>query len=143
MRFEPDARARIAAQSEDELLVRGDAALLASMLENALGNALKFTDDTIDLRITSHGAQAWIEVIDRGPGVPSDERRLVFALFYRTVSARAQGAVGHGLGLALIARVAQAHGGQAEFIEAPRGAHLRVQIPRWGAPAPCLGDPPV
>jgi len=127
----PKERVRIQARIDDEILVRGDSALLSTLLENAIGNALKFSSDAVEVRVSGGGELALIEVFDRGPGVPETERERVFAPFYRTAAARATGTRGHGLGLALIARVAQAHGGQAEFVEVRQGAHLRISIPMW------------
>jgi signal transduction histidine kinase len=79
-----------------------------------------------------HGdARAIIDVVDHGPGIPAAERAQVFTAFYRRTDARTRSTPGHGVGLALIAHVAGAHGGTAELLDAPRGAHLRITLPRW------------
>ncbi|HEY6879450.1 MAG TPA: ATP-binding protein, partial [Polyangiales bacterium] len=123
-------RTRIEIEADDDVIVRGDQTLLRALVLNALENALKFSEGPVALRIRK-GSEARIEVDDRGPGVPPEERERVFRPFYRSALARAGGASGHGIGLALIARVAWVHGGRAEFVESPRGAALRVHLPLW------------
>jgi signal transduction histidine kinase len=121
---------RIQVALEDDVIVRGDQALLRSLVQNALQNALKFSSGSVRLNIRKL-EHALIEVEDEGPGIAPEERERVFRPFYRTPEARALGAGGHGIGLALIARVAWVHGGRAEFVERPRGACLRVYLPLW------------
>jgi signal transduction histidine kinase len=53
--------------------------------------------------------------------------------FYRAPSVRAAGTRGHGIGLALIARVAWAHQGRVELLPRAQGTHLRVTLPLWNA----------
>lgn len=131
----PDGRARVRVAVGDDVLVRGDEGLLRAMLRNAVENALKFSTGTVSIRASQQGDEVRVEVVDDGPGVPAHERERVFDAFYRTGTARAS-KPGHGLGMALIAHVARAHGGHAELLDAPRGAHLRVTMPRWSASGP-------
>ena len=126
-----DARARVRISSEDDVIVRGDAALLRAALGNAVDNALKFSSDRVDLSVRAVGSEAWIEVRDRGRGLSGGELERAFEPFYRAPSARRAGVDGHGIGLALIAHVATSHGGRAELLDVPEGAHLRIRIPSW------------
>jgi signal transduction histidine kinase len=127
----PPLRARVEAQIEDDVLVRGEPTLLRALLSNALDNALKFSQEPVTLHIRKDHDSAQIDVRDRGPGVAEAERERVFAPFYRAAGARARGTQGHGLGLALIAKVAALHGGRARFAEAAPGAHLSIRIPSF------------
>ena len=77
------------------------------------------------------GDDAVVAVTDAGPGVPAGDRARVFDAFYRSAGARADGVRGHGVGLALVARIARAHGGSAAFEDAPTGARLVLRLPRW------------
>jgi signal transduction histidine kinase len=122
---------RVAVRLAEDVIVRGDAALLRAMLGNAIENAHKFSAGEVELRIAQHGGEAWLDVLDAGPGVAEAEREHVFEPFYRAARSRLEGTPGHGLGLALIAAVAQAHRGSAEFLRVPRGAHLRIRLPLW------------
>jgi signal transduction histidine kinase len=126
----PAARQRLIFEIDDDTLVRGDPELLRSLLQNAIDNAVKFSTGTVSLRITGTDC-ARIDVVDKGPGVPAEDRERVFAAFYRRADALSRATPGHGLGLALIAHVAAVHGGRATFLDTPGGAHLRIELPRW------------
>jgi signal transduction histidine kinase len=122
---------RVIGSSDDDVVVRGDAELIRAMLANAVDNALKFSTERVEVRAGTHEAEAWLEVIDFGPGVPAEDRDRVFAPFFRSAVVRAEGTPGHGIGMALIRHVANVHGGRCEFVEVARGARLRIRLPRW------------
>jgi signal transduction histidine kinase len=128
--LEPMDRTRVHSTCEEDVLVAGDAALLRSLLRNAVGNALKFSSGPVRIALTQSGESALLDVTDEGPGVSAAERERVFAPFYRSAIVRARGTKGHGLGLALIASVARRHAGSAEFLSTEQGAHLRIRLPR-------------
>lgn len=91
--------------------VNGDRDLLFLAVYNLLDNALKFTEDgqLVDVRAFEDRAGVAIEVADTGPGVPPDELPHLFEELYRGTGAR--GVPGSGLGLALVKRVTERHGG--------------------------------
>lgn len=122
-------RARVTLETDAEGLVRGDAALLLMAVENALDNALKFSDGAITARVDESVATVSLRVRDEGPGVPEAERVRVFEPFHRLATARAT-TDGMGLGLALIAHIARITGGAAGFDDVPTGACLRIELPR-------------
>jgi signal transduction histidine kinase len=117
-------------------MVNGDELLLAALVENAVENALKFSKDKpIDVRVSEREGSVILDVIDDGPGLAPEDREHAFEPFFRAASSRAT-TPGHGVGLAIVAQVAEAHGGKAEFVDGDeRGAHLRVELPAWSAPA--------
>lgn len=134
----PAQRERVECTIEGEGLVRGDPRLLASLVSNAVQNALKFAPEgSIGVRLEETDAESaeparsvTILVTDEGPGVPSELRARVFEPFYRV---RSRATPGYGLGLALVGHIARAHGGRAEFDDRERGAQLRVTLPAWRA----------
>lgn len=115
--------------SEGDALVRGDAILLGTMVSNALSNGLKF-GESVKVDVSRAGGFAVLHIDDDGPGVQAGERELAFEPFFRTTDAQNRRIPGHGLGLALIRHVAEAHGGKAALTDKPtRGARLEIRLP--------------
>jgi two-component system sensor histidine kinase GlrK len=123
-------RQRVAFELEP-VIVHADAEKLRSIVDNLLGNAVKFTpeDGTISVVARQQQGEATIEVIDSGPGVPSEEREAIFDSFFRG-RAKASGRVeGSGLGLAIAREYVEAHGGRIAVVAGGRGGHFRVTLP--------------
>jgi signal transduction histidine kinase len=72
--------------------------------------------------------QARLDVVDDGPGIPTEERERVFDRFYRTESARPRGP-GSGLGLAIARGLVERNGGSLKVEPGPGGARLRLLLP--------------
>ena len=114
------------------VLVRADAALLERVVDNLVGNALKYTTDAIDVRVGANDGAAILEVEDRGPGIAAADRERVFERFVR--GSTAAGTHGLGLGLSLVMEIARWHRGSVALEDAPRGgARFRVTMPAGGA----------
>jgi two-component system sensor histidine kinase GlrK len=112
--------------------VEADPDKLRSVVDNLIGNAVKFTPagGSVAVLARSSGDQALIDVIDSGPGVPAEERDSIFDSFFRG-RAKAGGRVeGSGLGLAIAREFVEAHGGKISVLAEERGAHFRVALPR-------------
>jgi len=113
-------------------VVEADAVKLRSIVDNLIGNAVKFTPGggTITVRALEADGKAIIEVIDSGPGVPPVEREAVFESFFRG-RAKAGGRVaGSGLGLAIAREYVEAHGGRIALLAEGPGGHFRVTLPK-------------
>jgi two-component system osmolarity sensor histidine kinase EnvZ len=96
---------------------------------NLVDNALHYAGGVIEIATRRDGAQALIEVMDRGPGVPPTELERLKRPFTRLSEARS-GRGGAGLGLAIVDRIARAHGGRFELL--PReggGLSARFSFP--------------
>ena len=87
--------------------LEGDPTLLQRALANLFDNARKHAGGADAFRVTSEGGQVRFEVLDRGPGVPADPQ----ALFLKFRKGEGGADSGLGLGLALVKRIAEAHGG--------------------------------
>ncbi len=96
------------------LLVRGDALRLTQVLDNLLGNALKFTPagGTIGLHMRPDGEWVRVEVRDTGIGIPRQNVERVFDRFYQVDGSARRKRGGIGLGLAICKRIVEVHGGQ-------------------------------
>jgi len=127
---------RLALELEPVILL-ADAEKLRSIVDNLLGNAVKFTPEggTISVLARARDGEATIDVIDSGPGVPFEERESIFDSFYRG-RAQASGRVeGSGLGLAIAREYVEAHGGRIDVVAGARGGHFRVTLPHRTAAA--------
>jgi two-component system sensor histidine kinase GlrK len=116
--------------------VEADPEKLRSIVDNLLGNAIKFTPPggTVSVLARETDGRISIEVIDSGPGVPLEEREAVFESFFRG-RAKAGGRVeGSGLGLAIAREFAEAHGGRIGLVGGGPGGHFRVTLPKRPEP---------
>jgi two-component system OmpR family sensor kinase len=112
--------------------VTGDRDLLALAVYNLVENALKFTSgqEAVEVRALEDGKAIVIEIADSGTGIPSDELSKIFEELYRGANAR--GIEGSGLGLALVQRIVELHGGQIEVRsrqDDPRGTVFTLRLP--------------
>jgi signal transduction histidine kinase len=107
--------------------VRGDAALLRRMLRNLLDNARKHGGGAtrVHIGVNAEGAAELI-VEDHGEGVAEADRERIFEPFYRAAGARPVER-GFGLGLAIVRRIARAHGGDVSYV-APAGGGSRFVV---------------
>ena len=115
----------------DALSTPGNAAALATLLRNLLGNALKYTPEggrvDVSLLPAASGRGALIRIDDSGPGIAEAERERVFDRFYRTADAAEQ-ASGSGLGLAISKVIADKHGALLTLDRAESLGGLRVDL---------------
>jgi two-component system sensor histidine kinase ChvG len=121
--------------TEPAIGVRADRKRLAEAIENLIDNAVKFSppDAPIDVIVRSDGGDAAIDVADRGPGIPEEHVKGVFARFGRWRPAGYEETPGAGLGLFLARAYVQAHDGRIEVLEREDGGTiLRVTLPRGG-----------
>jgi signal transduction histidine kinase len=104
--------------------VHADPAMIRQMMDNLIGNAIKYTRDSepARVRITADRVDedwAEIQVADRGIGIPADQRTSIFDSFSR--AHRGQSYAGTGLGLAICRRVVDRHGGTISVDDNPLG----------------------
>jgi signal transduction histidine kinase/ligand-binding sensor domain-containing protein len=116
-------------------VVGGDESRLRQVVQNLVGNALKFSgpDTEVSVRVRSEAGQARLEVADQGPGLQPEDRARLFTRFAR-LSARPTANEGStGLGLSIVKRLVELHGGRVWAAErAGRGATFVVELPLIG-----------
>jgi signal transduction histidine kinase len=85
---------------------------------------------SVTVTVEHHADRAWVHVDDDGPGIPVAMRDAVFQRFARLDEGRSADRGGAGLGLAIVAGVAEAHGGGAVAADAPTGgARVSLWLP--------------
>ena len=134
-RVEAEARGiHVQIHSGEPVFVRGSGILLERALDNIIANAIKFSPDhgIVDVDVQQHRQNAEVRIRDHGPGVPPEELGLLFRPFFRGTNA--VHANGHGLGLTIVQRVAQVHGGDVTASNA-EGGGLAVTLRLPGAEA--------
>ncbi len=112
--------------------LHADPPLLRRAVDNLLDNAAKYSgeESPVTLSARGSGASVEIEVRDRGIGIDGADLPRLFTPFFRTDRSRARGTGGVGLGLALVKRIAEAHGGTVEVESAPdHGTTVRLRLP--------------
>lgn len=115
----------------EPVLVRGDTARLHQIVANLLGNARVHTvpGTTVRTSLAQHGDRVRLSVHDDGPGVPEQLQPNVFQRFARGDTSRSSSAGSTGLGLSIVAAVAQAHGGSVEMSSRPGDTTFSVVLP--------------
>jgi len=101
--------------------IRIEPRFMARAVINLLRNAIRYADHRVEVSLVKFGAGYEVRVNDDGPGVPLDGRAKIFEPFLRLDASRDRRTGGFGLGLALVKRVSQWHGGQVEVLDSEWG----------------------
>ena len=125
----------IVVQAAENLAIAGDESALARVLSNLVTNATKYSPAETPVLIAVSpattpelGQIAIIEVSDRGPGIPAEQRARLFEPFERLE--RDVGVPGTGLGLTIVRDVVASHGGRVEIRDHDRGGTtIRLELP--------------
>jgi signal transduction histidine kinase len=120
----------------DPLEASFDVKHLATAVQQLLRNAATFSppEAPITLRLRRDGADAVLEIADRGPGIPEDRREEVFERFSTWRPVGYEAASGPGLGLFISRAIVEEHGGSISIADGPsRGTMLAVRLPLEGA----------
>ncbi len=128
--------------ADGDFWVRGNEDLLYRAVENVVRNAIRYTKGgtAVDIQLTTangRGAgKVRIDVSDRGPGIPADQRDAIFRPFYRVDSARSPETGGFGVGLAIAERAIRLHKGEMSAVARDGGGTtIRITLPHSSTPA--------
>ena len=121
--------------TEATALVAGDVARLEQVLQNLLGNALKYSPQggPIIVQVEQGDTDVQLTVIDRGIGIPAEALPNLFHRFYRAGNVHAQHIRGSGIGLYVVNEIVKLHGGRVEAQSAEgQGSTFTISLPRMG-----------
>lgn len=106
--------ARLRLALAEGVTVKGDEALLGRLAANLVDNAFKYglPGGTVTVEVRAENGEALLTVADEGPGIPAGQQEKIWQRFYQVDAARGDQQEGVGLGLSLVQRIAQLHGGR-------------------------------
>ena len=120
--------------------ISGDAMRVEQVVANLLFNALKFTppEGTVEVRVTAEEEFAVLEVRDNGAGIEPEMLDRIFDLFVQGDTALDRSKSGLGVGLTLVRKMVELHGGSVRAFSAGKGcgSSFTVRLPRIDPPAP-------
>ncbi len=128
-----ELRFETAGDAKDETILI-DEDCFAQIIINLVDNAIKFSRDApqkiIEIRSRRSGEKRIeFSVRDFGPGIPADQRKKIFQLFYRSESELTRETVGTGIGLAIVRQLTQAMHGTVDMVNVKPGAEFRITFP--------------
>ena len=121
-------------EDADNATIDIDEDCFAQIIINLVDNAIKFSKNadnkTIDIgsKLTGDN-QVQFTIRDHGPGIPRDQMKKIFKLFYRTESELTRETVGTGIGLAIVHQLTTAMNGKVDVVNAKPGAEFRISFP--------------
>jgi PAS domain S-box-containing protein len=117
--------------------LRANPIRLRQVLDNVVGNAIKYSNSNGEIRISIHcqGNQMILQVTDQGPGIPSTEQQYIFDKFYRGSNINSE-IEGSGLGLAIVKTIVENHQGRI-WVEsaAGKGSSFFIVLPLFSESA--------
>jgi signal transduction histidine kinase len=122
---------RVEVVSDKPVLITADRDLLFDAMANLVDNAIKHGRDggLVTIGIDQKDVGAVASVADDGPGIPAGEHQYVFKRFYRLERSRCM--PGNGLGLSLVAAVAQLHGASIALFDNAPGLKIELHFPSF------------
>ncbi len=132
--YDQTMRVEIAPES---IFVHGSHARLRQVLQNLIGNAIKYTPPggRVTVRLFGDADSAVLEISDTGCGITPEALPNIYQLYYRSTDAQKSRVRGAGLGLYIVKNLVEAHRGQIEVVSAlNQGATFTVRLPRLTPP---------
>ena len=125
-----DSGRHLAIAAKQPAQMVGDGQLLGQAMVNLIENAIRHTPDgtRIEIGVVATAAATILTVIDDGPGIPADQRKLALRRFGRLDASRHD--AGHGLGLPLIEAIVRLHRGTITLEDAGPGLRVVISLPR-------------
>lgn len=96
---------------EESVFVHGNEEQIEQVIYILLSNAIKYSDQEIEIKLLERNGVAILSVVDYGPGISDEDQKRIFDRFYRVDKARTRKSGGTGLGLAIAKEIVEAHDG--------------------------------
>jgi len=115
------------------LTIRGDSLFLIQIFENLLSNAIKFSEKgkKVEAKISIHGPNVRVSIIDQGPGLSEEDQLLLFKKFQRLSAHPTDGEKSTGLGLSIVKKYVELMSGRVWCESEPgKGAAFNVEFPQ-------------
>jgi signal transduction histidine kinase len=117
----------------DPLVLALDRVRLRHVIDNVIGNALKYSSGQVDVTVRSTGDEVRIDVADRGIGIPSADIDKIFSRYGRGANARSRGITGSGVGLYIAKKIVEVHEGRLEVSSTENeGSTFTIVLPFVG-----------
>ncbi|MCM3629509.1 HAMP domain-containing histidine kinase [Paenibacillus glycanilyticus] len=115
----------------EETVIKADEDQLNQVWINLLTNSIKFTPEEgkISFQLSEKNGDAIVRIADSGSGIPEEERERVFERFYKIDSSRDRTQGGSGLGLSIVKKIIDIHGGTIEIEDSKQGAVFVIRLP--------------
>lgn len=121
----------IRVHAHGQVWMNADRDKISQMMVIFLDNAIKYSQQPIDIRIRGDKNSVHVEVTDYGIGIPESEIPFLFERFYRVDTARHRSTGGSGLGLAIAKRIIELHDGAVDVFSKPgKGTTISIHLPR-------------
>ena len=137
-----EARHHVLALELEAVWIDGDATRIEQVMANLVTNAVKYTPagSHVTIRVEPEGTEAVIRVRDDGRGIPPELLPRIFDLFVQGERALDRRGGGLGIGLTLVRRLVELHGGKIRAESSAKGCTFEVRLPATAAPALDLGS---
>ncbi len=123
----------ITSEIQSDIYVRGKKEYFALVVNNLIDNAVKYSDENSEvlLKLLNKNGDVEFGVIDKGIGIPKEEKERIFSRFYRGKNTELKGIVGNGLGLALVNSIVRSMEGKIEIDDnKPKGTIFKIILPQ-------------
>jgi len=126
-----DRERRVTIEPPDEpVILAFDRVRMRHVVDNVVGNALKYSSDEVVVRISADDREARIDVSDRGIGIPVADIQKIFSRYGRGANVRSRGIAGSGVGLYIARKIVEVHAGRMEVRSVENeGSTFSIMLP--------------
>jgi signal transduction histidine kinase len=125
--YNADERLRLELPGKESLVLNIDPEKIRTVISNLIDNALKYSNEKVDIKVADKKDSVEISLTDKGIGISEEDMKYIFEPFYRVDPSRSRKTGGFGLGLSISKKIVDAHGGKIS-VESKLNAGSKVFI---------------